>query len=220
MTWTTQAYCTLPDVKAALDPFMGTNDDTFLNSLIVQAQAAIDREVGYPFQQDGTVGSPATRFYDGENLNVLPIDDLITLTQVVFTYTPTSLNTNGVWTSGTTVTQDITADIVLKPNNTIPAYQLQRRSGILFDEGLQNYKVSGVFGEPQLPGQVYPGVPNDISRACVRLTVHLYKMRDTNYADMVQEQGGIRERYTKTMPVDVVEVLDRYKRRFFIGRWK
>ena len=220
MTWTTQAYCTLADAKVALDPFMGTQDDTFLSSLIVQAQADIDREVGYTFQQDGTVGSPATRYYDGQGNHVLSIDDLLTLVQVVFTYTPTSLSSNGVWTSGATFSQDITADIILKPNNTIPAYQLQRRSGIPFDEGLQNYKVSGVFGEPVLPGQTYPGVPNDIMRATTRLVVHYYKMRDTAYSDMTQEQGGIRERYTKTMPVDVVEIIERYKRRFFIGRWQ
>lgn len=219
MTWTTTPYCTLADVKTALDPSMSTADDAFISSLILQAQADIDREVGYSFQQDGTTQSPATRLYDGEGQPTLFIDDIISLSQVLDIYTPTTLSSQGVWVVGTTVTTDITADVILKPNNTVPAYLLQRRSGLPFDEGTQNYQVSGVFGEPILPGQVYPGVPNDIMRAAIRLCVHYYKMRDTNYADLTQEQGGIRERYTKTMPTDVVEILSRYKRRFFIGRW-
>jgi hypothetical protein len=219
MAWTTTPYCTRTDVKTALDPNLSTADDTFIDSLILQAQSDIDREVGYSFQQDGTTLAPATRYYDGTGQATLFIDDLISLNQVLEVFTPVSISSSGVYTAGTTVTTDITGDIILKPNNTIPAYLLQRRSGLPFEEGVQNYKVLGVFGEPVLPGQFYPGVPNDIMRACIRLAIHYYKMRDTNYSDMTQEQGGVRERYTKTMPQDVVEILDRYKRRFFIGRW-
>lgn len=219
MVWTTTPYCTLADVKLALDPNMSAVDDTFISTLIAQAQADIDREVGYSFQQDGTTGTPASRYYDGEGQQNLFIDDLINMSQVLEIYQPATVSSNGVWQVGTTITTDITADVILKPNNTVPAYLLQRRSGLPFEEGTQNYQVLGVFGQPILPGQVYPGVPNDIMRAAIRLCVHYYKMRDTNYADMTQEQGGVRERYNKTMPPDVVEILNRYKRRFFIGRW-
>lgn len=219
MVWTTTPYCTLADVKLALDPNMSAVDDTFISTLIAQAQADIDREVGYSFQQDGTTGTPASRYYDGEGQQNLFIDDLISMSQVLEIYQPATVSSNGVWQVGTTITTDITADVILKPNNTVPAYLLQRRSGLPFEEGTQNYQVLGVFGQPILPGQVYPGVPNDIMRAAIRLCVHYYKMRDTNYADMTQEQGGVRERYNKTMPPDVVEILNRYKRRFFIGRW-
>jgi hypothetical protein len=219
MTWTTTPYCTLADVKLALDPNMSNVDDAFITTLIAQAQADIDREIGYAFQQDGTTQAPANRYYDGEGQQNLFIDDLISMTQVLEIYTPISVSSQGVWVAGTPVTSDITGDVLLKPNNTVPAYLLTRRSGSPFEEGTQNYQVFGVFGEPILPGQVYPGVPNDIMRACIRLCTHYYKMRDTNYADMVQEQGGVRERYNKTMPADVVEIIERYKRRFFIGRW-
>lgn len=219
MAWTTTPYCQLSDVKLALDPQMGSNDDTFLSSLILQAQADIDREVGYSFQQDGTSQSPAIRIYDGEGQPILFIDDIISLVQVQSIYTPTFMGSDGSWQNGTTVTTDITADIILKPNNTIPSYMLQRKSGIPFEQGVQNYQISGVFGQPILAGQTYPGVPNDIMRATIRLVAHYYKMRDTNYADMVQEQGGVRSRYTKTMPADVLEIVQRYKRTLFIGRW-
>lgn len=225
MAWTTQAYTTLSDVKAALDPNLSSSDDSFLSDLILQAQADVDREVGYPFQQDGASGNWTTRYFDGNGKTVLMIDDLIQLSStstgsVIEIYTSTSQSADGVWLIGQTVTTDITADIVLKPNNTVPAYLLQRRSGLPFNEGLQNYSVTGSFGQPILPGQKYPGVPNDIWRATTRLVTHYYKMRDTNYSDLVQEQGGVRERYSKVMPPDVVEILERYKRRLFIGGWQ
>jgi hypothetical protein len=229
MTWTTTPYCTRADVKMSLDPNMTTVDDDFLNMLITQAQADIDREVGYMFQQDGTSSSPATRLYDGNGRDILPIDDLIALYQpgtctptpcgaVFETYTATQMSGGGIWITSSPITTDITADMLLKPNNANPVYLLQRNSGLLFVKGNQNYKVLGIFGEPILPGQVYPGVPNDIMRATIRLVTHYYKMRDTNYADMTQEQGGVRERYNKMMPPDVVEVIQRYKRRRFLTR--
>lgn len=229
MTWTATPYCTVTDVKMHLDPNMDSTDDTFLGSLILQAQADIDREVGYAFQQDGTSTSPATRLYDGNGQAILPVDDLLSLYQpntcsptpcgsVFEMYTTTSQSGNGVWQVSPPVTIDITADVILYPNNANPVYALRRRSGTIFIPGIQNYQVQGIFGEPIMPGQVYPGVPNDIMRATIRLVTHYYKMRDTNYADMTQEQGGVRERYNKIMPPDVVEVVQRYKRRRFVTR--
>lgn len=219
MTWTNNPYCTLADVKIALDPNMGNQDDTFLQSLIVQAQSNIDSEIGYAFQTDGTVDAPATRTYDGSEQPFLWIDNLLTLVQVqVFTYF-TYLNNNTVWQNGVTSTQDITADVVLKPNDYtsrgIPAHKMMRKSGLNFPDGLQNIVVSGVFGWPTTSDQVYPGVPNDISRATARLVVHYFKMRDTAYADIVQSQGGIREKYNKGWPEDVKETINNYQRSRF-----
>lgn len=236
MTWTTTAYCTLPDVKLALDPSLGTTDDAFITGLIPQAQSDIDREIGYSFQQDGTTSSPATRLYDGRGEETLWIDDLVSLYTTSVGCTPPAttcggvfetvmtayLAPSGMWVPGNTTIYDITNDIILKPNNyaanNIPARKMVRQSGSSFIEGTQNYKVLGIFGQPQLPGQVYPGVPNDITRATIRLSVHYYKMRDTNYSDMLQEQGGIRERYTKQWPADVVEIVNKYRHRVFVSR--
>lgn len=233
MTWTTQPYCLLSDVKLALDPNLTTVDDTFISGLIVQAQADLDREIGYSFQQDGTSVAPATRLYDGSGMNDLWIDDLISLYggggctptpcgAVFETVTTTYLSAGGFWVTGTTITNDVTADILLKPNNyaayNTTARRMVRNSGLQFASGTQNYKVLGMFGQPILPGQTYPGVPNDLSRACIRLSVHYYKMRDTNYADMMQEQGGIRERYTKDWPDDVKRVVANYQHTRFLAR--
>jgi hypothetical protein len=226
VAWTTQPYCMLSDVKALLDPNMGAQDDTFLSGLIIQAQSDLDSEIGYSFQQDGTVASPATRYYDGTGGYELWTDDIISLAStggVIETITVTYLNPNfNAWVPGSTYTTDITADIILKPNNYaslgIPANKMVRNSGYHFAVGIQNYKVSGIFGRPILPNQTYPGVPNDLSRACMRLVVHYYKMRDAAYADMVQEQGSIRIHYTKDWPADVKRVVAKYQHTRFLTR--
>lgn len=222
MTWTTQAYTSLSDVKTLLDPNMSTADDTWLTVLMGQAQADIDAELGFSFQQDGTVGTPATRTYDGSGQPFLWIDDLVSLAAtngVTETYYNTYLAGGTTWLAGATQTTDITADIILKPANSVayglPFHKLERNSGLDFADGTNNYVVSGVFGQPYLAGQTYPGVPNDISRACARLTVFYYKMRDTNYADMMQSQGGVREHYLKTWPADVMFVVNNYTRTRF-----
>jgi hypothetical protein len=222
MTWTTQAYCTLTDVKTLLDPTLGTQDDTFLQTLIVQAQADLDNEIGFSFQQNGTTQSPVTYYYDGEGKPELWIDDLVSLTSVIETYTVTYMAASGIWQTGTTQTYDITADVIVKPNNYaqlgVPGHKLVRNSGYEFKEGVQNYAVTGVFGQPYIAGQTYPGVPNDLSRACARLVVHYYKMRDTAYADMVQEQGNVRIHYSKDWPDDVKRVVAKYQHSPFFSR--
>src|SRR5215472_10811762 len=104
---------------------MGTGDDAFISNLILEAQADIDREVGYMFQQDGTSGTPATRIYSGKGKEELWIDDLISLYAgggcsptpcgaVFETVQNTYLSSSGIWIVGSTTTTDITADVVLK----------------------------------------------------------------------------------------------------------
>lgn len=203
--FTSLPYATLTQVKTALDA-QTTNDDTWLQELLTEAQDAIDKEVGYSFQTDGSPSSPALRLYDGRNLQTLLIDPCVSFSQVQETTYNLFLGALGSF-QGNAQMLDITADCILAPNNTTPGYQLKRLSGMAFQQGTQNYKVSGIFG--------YPTIPPDISRACVRLTVHYVKMRDTNYADMVAETGGVRQHYSKPMPADVVEILQRYKKRTF-----
>jgi hypothetical protein len=222
MAWTSIPYCTRADVKQMLDPNMSTTDDFFLDYLIGVAQEDIDSELGYSFQQDGTSGSPASRTYDGTGEYWLWVDDLVSLASpggVMETYYNTYLAGGTTWIAGATQTTDITADIILKPANApaleVPYHKLQRNSGLNFAAGTNNYVVSGIFGQPILADQMYPGVPNDLSRACARLVIFYYRMRDTAYADMVQAQGGVRQHYLKTWPVDVQHVVNNYQRTRF-----
>lgn len=209
MPFTTNPYCALADVKAALG-ISSTQDDAWLTALIPMAQAYIDREVGYQFQTDGTVPSPATRLYSGNDAAQMYIDDCIQLVQVIETNYNLFVNGNGQWQNGSQTTSDITADVVLGPDNANPGYLIYRLSGLPFYRGRQNYKVLGVFGEPSIPAE--------ISYACIRLVVHYYKKRETNYADVLSDNMGVKERYSKQVPQDVMEILLNYKRRLFLAR--
>ena len=225
MTWTTQPYCTLTDVKLLLDPNMSNADDTFISGLIIQAQADIDSELGFSFQQDGTVSTPAQRVYDGKGEQYLEINELVALSStvsgaVIEIARPTYLQGGVTWVAGTITQIDITADIIVLPNNYqamgVPATLLALFSGTDFTLGRQNYIVNGIFGKPYLSWQTYPGVPNDISRATARLAVHYYKMRDAAYADMVNAAGGVREKYSKSWPDDVKRVIAKYQHHKFL----
>ncbi len=213
MAFTTNPYCTLAQVKSALD-LQKTTQDTWIQELIEEAQGAVDRYIGYPFQTDGTSAAPAQRVYDGNDMEELFIDYCLSISQVKETTYNVVLGSQGIYQLATTQTVDITSDVYLLPNNSLaknqPFYKLRRLSGYLFGAGHQNYVVSGIFG--------YPSIPADISRATTRLAVHYYKMRDTNYADLLAEQGAVRQKYTKPMPDDVVEILERYKHRNFLCR--
>jgi hypothetical protein len=174
--------------------------------LIPEAQAAIDAYLGFSFQTDGSQASPATRLYGGrDETRLYMIDRLVFLSQVLETQYLISQSSSG-FTYVQTSQVDITADCALKPDNTIPALYLKRKSGLPFSEGEQNYTVKGVFGRPFVPG--------DISRACVRVVVSWYKMRDTNYSDFLIE-GMVRQHYERVLPSDVKELLDKYKPRIF-----
>jgi hypothetical protein len=210
MTWTTTPYATLADVHAMLD-LTETSDDPFIQNLIDQAQSFIDRRIGYSFQQDGTVPSPATRIYSGNNAESLMIDDCIQFTQILEISTNTFLGANGVWVVGNTLTIDITADVYLGPANMSPGFILRRISGNPFYLGKQNYVVKGVFGQPAIPAE--------ISRVCARIAAHWFKMRDTNYTDTISEQGFVRMRFEKELPKDVVEFIDSYRKRLFLTSW-
>lgn len=213
MAFTTNPYCALNDVKTALNVSLtDTTKDAFIEQLITQAQSYIDTEIGYPFQTDGTSQSPASRFYNGTNMDQLYIDDCVSVSQVLETNYSLYLGTNGVWVQNNIGTTDITADIVLGPENILSygksGYLLARLSGLPFIRGKRNYQVFGVFGQSSIPLQ--------IARACIRLTIHWYKMRDTNYADVISAQGGVHQRFAKHCPDDVCEILEDFKRRLFL----
>jgi hypothetical protein len=215
MPFTSNPYCALSDVKLLLGiPSSVTDDDTFISTeLIPAAQAVLDRNIGYPFQTDGTTLAPATRLYSGNDALTMMIDNCISISQVQETTYNVLLN-NGIWINQNPSTQDITADVILGPDNSPQidgyGYTLRRMSGLTFYRGVQNYQVKGVFG--------VPAIPVDITRACARLAVLYFKMRDVNYSDMMTEQGSVRMHFSKTIPDDVQEIINKYRRRLFLVR--
>jgi hypothetical protein len=205
MAFSTTPYTTLADVKNAIRGLSSNEDDGFINLMIQRAQAVIDNYVGYPFQYDGTTGSPATRNFNGLGGLVLPIETFQSITQVQEVNQSVAIGYDGsvVFTS---TPSDITADCVGLPLNQSPQYMLQRISGLYFEEGLQNYTVKGVFG--------YASVPLDVTLAATLLVAHYYGLRDTYYGNVLV-QGNQTIKYTQPIPAHVRELLDRYRMNYF-----
>lgn len=201
MTWTTIPYSTLDRVKTALNIVTG-NDDAYLNDLMTEAQDALDREIGYAFQQD--VGT--SRVFTGNGKRTLLIEDCLAVTQVMEKSTSIAVSPFGIQVIENTQ-QDITADCLLGPDNQLPGYYLTRITDLPFSVGKQNYQVTGTWGQSR--------IPSDITRAHIRLVVHWYKIRDANYANSTANTAFGKVKYVPEMPMDVVEVIDRYKHTTF-----
>jgi hypothetical protein len=210
VAWTTNSYTTLADVKTALD-LQNTTSDAWLQDLITEAHADIDRYIGYPFQTDGTSGSPAQRYYDGNGHERLLIDDCQSITQVLETTYNVLLGSGGSWTYSNPQTIDITADVVMAPYNETPGYLLSRLSGLPFQFGKKNYQVSGIFG--------YTDIPAPITRACKLLVIHYFKRRDAAYGERTAtRQMGAKTYQPDDMPEEVMCLLERYRERLFLSR--
>ncbi len=213
MAFTTNPYCLLADVHLVLGT-VSTADDTWLTALIPQAQAMIDRYIGYSFQTDGSLSVPATRLYNGNDNNQLYIDDCISISQVLENTYNLFVGSNGQWNLQNVQSMDITVDVILEPYNQSPQYLMSRISGLPFYRGKQNYKVFGVFGEPSIPA--------DIAYACARLVAHLRKKREAQYSTQIQEMGGVKTIYSMGIPKDIIDLLETHKRRLFLtggGYW-
>src|SRR5579862_1203063 len=131
---TTNPYCELSDVKMMLG-LKSTTDDAWITSLIPQAQAVIDGELGYSFQTDGTVAQPTTRIYSGTDLATLFtgwIQMIVQVQQVAYDIT---VSYDGYYNVQGQTTQDITTDCYVGPDNRFPGWQLERVSGLFFNKG-------------------------------------------------------------------------------------
>jgi hypothetical protein len=208
VAYTATPYATPQQVYNALglSPDTQATDASWIaDDLIPQAQAAIDTYVGYPFQSDGTVSVPTQRLFSGNDAPLLVVDPIQQITQVLEVSTDAYINYGGagmVQLSYQTV--DVTSDIEIGPDNMTPGFTLQRASTLPFFYGKQNYKVSGVWG--------YAAVPAAITRACIRLVAHWYKMRDYNYAASTgSQQYGIQKHETGEFPSDICRILDQYR---------
>lgn len=192
MPWTTNPYCTVQDVKDALD-LQSTAQDEWIAELIADAQSFIDEVLGYTFQT-----TTETRYFDGhEDRDSLIVGDCISVSNV------------------TEDAIDITAQCYLAPYNANVKYKLVKVStsstspneGVEFSPGRRNVAVTGTWGRASIPGWV--------KRIAVRLVVHWVKMQDVNYADMMSDQAGVKQHYMKRIPDDVTEMLNAKARRFF-----
>jgi hypothetical protein len=210
MALTNKAYTTVDDVKTAMSLEISTDDD-FIQHLIGQAQKAIDEYLGFAFQTDGTVASPTTKVFDGNGGYQLLIEPIITLSSVtVQTYGFSTDPDTGAITRSYGTATDITGAVFLNPPNLDYGFILERVNAV-FPLAKQNIHVAGVWGK-------YAQVPNDIKRACERLTIHYYKQRDANYQDATAEAQFGMMVFQQAMPRDICEILELRRPRIFRTR--
>lgn len=219
MAITTTPYCTLADVISALGPTasnLSQADQNWLTALIPDAQSAMDGVMNRHFGwQNGTTANPVTMTYDGYNSDHLMIDECLSVSQVM-EVAPFALlnpaNNTVIMQNGAAI--DITNDCLLGPYNNgakgVPYIFLKRKSGLTFMQGTQNYTVTGVWGRPDVPGEIH--------RAAVRMLVYWFHMRKTNYASSVSQQGTVTQHYHPDIPPDVMGILQRNARRMIGSR--
>ena len=158
----TNGYCTLNDVKSALNL-----EDAVENSAIELAIATASRQIddycGRFFYFDGTQGAPATRYYTPTDWWELPVDDFTAITEIAtddqFNQTYTT-----IWA---------TTDRVFEPvNNPSRGWPMNRIVGVdsyFFPRFIpQSVRVKGVFGWSAVPYEVKTAAKIQASRLFLR----------------------------------------------------
>lgn len=206
MAFTTNPYCVVSDVQTMLNlSVLTTPDTTAITYLIPQAQAEVDRYVGYSFQTDGTVSVPATRLYDGRDSAYLVIDRCAQIIQVLESPWLVTIGSFGYTQVAQSTPLDITTDCFLRMTDVGFGRIMARYSGIPFNGGVQNYTVKGVFGAPS--------IPTTITRACALLAAHYFRVRDVGYSMTAAQAGSAKSsvHYALSMPSDVQDILNLYR---------
>ena len=159
------SYCTLNDVKDALD-ITGTDHDDLLTSLISAVTSEIDNYCHRSFALTST-----TRYFDGVGDNLI-VDDLVSVTTF-------KLDTGGDGVWETTLTEG--TDFLLYPYNTSPKWLVKLTDDSTasdFAKGLRKgVEIAGTWG--------YSTVPEPVRQAALIQTCRLFRLSQSGYGTEV-----------------------------------
>lgn len=184
-------YCTVADVKA-LAGMAETTDDTLLGTLITRASALIDRYTGTTFAERTETRYYTPSVHNDGNLLLLD-DDLLSVTTL----------TNG---DGEVIPS---SGYVLYPLNKSPKYGIKLKSDYSWtytDDPEGAISVAGTWGYCTEADR-----PADITQACARLALWLYRQKDAPFGKMGNTITGEYE-VPVAIPMDVAQTLMRYRR--------
>lgn len=163
----TNCYTTLAELKAALG-IEDSVDDTALEAAITAASRMIDDYTERFFYKDGTVGSPVYRYYTPQDIALLMIDDITTISEVAIdaafdqTY------------STVFATSDYLVEPVNAPRKGWPYTRILATGSYIFPYPLpQSVRVKGVWG--------WSAVPSEISMATLIQASRLFARRQSPF---------------------------------------
>ena len=166
MSQSSTVYTTLSDVKNALQ-IEDTLDDTAIEAAILTASRQIDEYCQRFFYREGTVGSPATRYYTAYSPWYVETDDIVQLTQLACD-PDFDQSYSQVWNI-TTAPLDVMYEPVNNPLKGWPWTRILAIGSYVFPYFFpQTVRVQGVFGFPEVPYEVELACKIQASRLFVR----------------------------------------------------
>jgi hypothetical protein len=158
----TNGYCTLNDVKAALN-IEDSMDNAAIEVAIATASRMIDDYTGRFFYKDGTVGTPATRYYTPSDYWILPTDDFLSISEIA---TDDNFNRtyDTIWTA-----DDSMFEPVNNPSRGWPMSRILAVGSYVFPFNLpQSVRLKGIFGWSAVPAEVNSAAQIQASRLFLR----------------------------------------------------
>lgn len=189
----TNCYTTLAELKAAL----GIEDDVdnlALEAAITAASRMIDDYTGRFFYQDGSVGTPVSRYFTTDDFYNCQIDDIVTISEI-------AIDSNFDQTYGIVfATSDYLTEPVNNPRKGWPYTRILASGAYVFPCYIpQGIRVKGIWG--------WSAVPSEISMATLIQSARLFARKQSPFGIAGAPDMGV-VRLSSRLDADV-EVLCR-----------
>src|SRR5574343_1183564 len=181
-----KGYTSISKIENYLLITIATDFYDQVNEWIEEIEAHIDRVTGRNFVADAEA---TKRVFDGDNSNVLLIDDAVEITKV---------EVDG---------EDVTEDCFLYPANSLPVRKISLFSGV-FSRGMQNVSVTAKWGYSV-------ACPKDIGFVARVLTVGIINNSEEEGVVQSERIGNYQVSYSSAGLDDFAkdnEILKKYKK--------
>lgn len=195
----TNCYATLAEIKAAL-AIEDTNDDLALEAAITASSRMIDDYTGRFFYQDGSSGSPVSRYFTTPDWYNCQIDDIVSISEI-------AIDSNFDQTySIVFATSDYLTEPVNNPRRGWPYTRILASGAYVFPSNIpQGVRVKGTWG--------WSAVPSEIAMATLIQATRLFARKQSPFGIAGAPDMGV-VRLSSRLDADV-EVLCRPFRKMY-----